>query len=183
MGLSISKLFKKPTNAMGILIVGLDRSGKSTILYRYKFQKFIQTDPTLGFNVEIFKYKNTDFTAWDMGVNNYRQLSNHYLSSTQGIVFVVDSNDSDRIEEAKNELHELLDRVGLPNALLLVFVNKQDLPNALGAPEMADRLGLYSLSNREWTIQSSSATTGEGLYAGLKWLSAKHEQRIQNQEK
>jgi signal recognition particle receptor subunit beta len=60
----------------------------------------------------------------------------------------------------------------LRDAVLLVFANKQDLPNAMNAAEITDKLGLHSLRQRHWYIQSTCATSGEGLYEGLDWLSS-----------
>lgn len=34
--------------------------------------------------------------------------------------------------------------------MLLVFANKQDLPNAMNAAEITDKLGLHSLRQRHW---------------------------------
>ena len=59
----------------------------------------------------------------------------------------------------------------LRDAALLVFANKQDLPNAMSVAEVTDKLGLHSLKNRKWYIQSTCATSGDGLYEGLDWLS------------
>lgn len=47
----------------------------------------------------------------------------------------------------------------------------QDLPNAMNAAEITDKLGLHSLRNRNWYIQATCATSGDGLYEGLDWLS------------
>ena len=47
----------------------------------------------------------------------------------------------------------------------------QDLPNAMNAAEITDKLGLHSLRNRQWYIQATCATSGDGLYEGLDWLS------------
>ena len=58
----------------------------------------------------------------------------------------------------------------LKDAVLVVFANKQDLPNAMSASEVADKLGLHSLRQRQWYFQSCCATTGDGLYNGLDWL-------------
>jgi ADP-ribosylation factor protein 1 len=44
---------------------------------------------------------------------------------------------------------------------LLVFANKQDLPNAMNAAEITDKLGLHSLRNRRWYIQTTCATSGK----------------------
>ena len=93
------------------------------------------------------------------------------FQNTQGIIFVVDSNDRDRINEARDELQRMLNEDELRNAILLVFANKQDLPNAMQAAEITDKLGLQNLRQREWYIQATCATTGDGLYEGLEWLS------------
>ena len=100
-----------------------------------------------------------------------RPLWRHYFQNTQGLIFVVDSNDRDRIGEARDELHRMLNEDELREAVLLVFANKQDLPNAMNAAEITDKLGLHSLRQRHWYIQSCCATSGEGLYEGLDWLS------------
>lgn len=46
----------------------------------------------------------------------------------------------------------------------------QDLPNAMNAAEITDKLGLHSLRHRNWYIQATCATSGDGLYEGLDWL-------------
>src|SRR5690349_3302598 len=94
------------------------------------------------------------------------------FQNTQGIIFVVDSNDRDRIGEARDELQRMLNEDELRDALLLVFANKQDLPNAMNAAEITDKLGLHSLRQRQWYIQATCATSGDGLYEGLEWLSS-----------
>ena len=100
-----------------------------------------------------------------------RPLWRHYFQNTQGLIFVVDSNDRDRVGEARDELQRMLNEDELRDAVLLVFANKQDLPNAMNAAEITDKLGLHSLRQRHWYIQSACATSGEGLYEGLDWLS------------
>lgn len=60
----------------------------------------------------------------------------------------------------------MLNEDELRDALLLVFANKQDLPNAMNAAEITDKLGLHSLSRRSWYIQATCATSGDGLYEG-----------------
>lgn len=94
------------------------------------------------------------------------------FQNTQGIIFVVDSNDRERIPEAREELQRMLNEDELRDALLLVFANKQDLPNAMNAAEITDKLGLHSLRQRQWFIQATCATSGDGLYEGLEWVCA-----------
>jgi ADP-ribosylation factor protein 1 len=140
-------------------------------------------------------------------------LWRHYYQNTQGLIFVVDSNDRDRIDagthhshlffhytsrkiphlvyksiyslvvnyffliQARDELHRMLNEDELRDSILLVFANKQDLPNAMSAAEMTDKLGLHGLRHRQWYIQACCATTGDGLYEGLDWLSATLQKR------
>ncbi|KAG5527233.1 hypothetical protein RHGRI_028212 [Rhododendron griersonianum] len=189
MGLTFTKLFSRlfAKKEMRILMVGLDAAGKTTILYKFKLGEIVTTIPTIGFNVETVEYKNISFTVWDVGgqdkcalimvnqrgvyITQIRPLWRHYFQNTQGLIFVVDSNDRDRVVEARDELHRMLNEDELRDAVLLVFANKQDLPNAMNAAEITDKLGLHSLRQRHWYIQSTCATSGEGLYEGLDWLS------------
>jgi ADP-ribosylation factor protein 1 len=158
---------------MRILMVGLDAAGKTTILYKLKLGEIVTTIPTIGFNVETVEYKNISFTVWDVGgQDKIRPLWRHYYQNTQGLIFVVDSNDKDRVGEAHDELHRMLSEDELREAIVLVFANKQDLPNAMSVAEVTDKLGLHSLQNRKWYIQATCATSGEGLFEGLDWLSA-----------
>ena len=175
MGLNWSKLFAGliGKKEMRILMVGLDAAGKTTILYKLKLGEIVTTIPTIGFNVETVEYKNISFTVWDVGgQDKIRPLWRHYFQNTQGIIFVVDSNDRDRIGEARDELQRMLNEDELRDALLLVFANKQDLPNAMNATEITEKLGLSALRQRTWDIQATCATSGDGLYEGLEWLSS-----------
>ncbi|KAF0036282.1 hypothetical protein F2P81_011594 [Scophthalmus maximus] len=145
---------------MRILMVGLDAAGKTTILYKLKLGEIVTTIPTIGFNVETVEYKNISFTVWDVGgQDKIRPLWRHYFQNTQGLIFVVDSNDRERVNEAREELMRMLAEDELRDAVLLVFANKQDLPNAMNAAEITDKLGLHSLRHRNWYIQATCATS------------------------
>lgn len=174
MGNIFANLFKGlfGKKEMRILMVGLDAAGKTTILYKLKLGEIVTTIPTIGFNVETVEYKNISFTVWDVGgQDKIRPLWRHYFQNTQGLIFVVDSNDRERVNEAREELMRMLAEDELRDAVLLVFANKQDLPNAMNAAEITDKLGLHSLRHRNWYIQATCATSGDGLYEGLDWLS------------
>merc|ERR1712061_75049 len=132
----------------------------------------ITTIPTIGFNVEVVQYKNISFTVWDIGgQDKIRRLWRHYYVGTQGLIFVIDSNDRDRVEDAREELTKVLDDDDMRGVVLLVLANKQDLPNSMSAAEVTEKLGLHTMRNRQWFIQSTCATTGDGLYEGLDWMS------------
>ncbi|CAK6441575.1 unnamed protein product [Pipistrellus nathusii] len=175
MGNIFANLFKGlfGKKEMCLLMVGLDTAGKTTILYKLKLDEILTTIPTKGFNVETVEYKNISFTVWDVGgQDKIRLLWHHYIQNTQGLIFVVDSNDRERVNEAREGLMRMLAEDELRDAVLLVFANKQDLPNAMNAAEITDKLGLHSLRHRNWYIQATCATRGDRLYEGLDWLSS-----------
>merc|ERR1719223_1719901 len=157
---------------MRILMVGLDAAGKTTILYKLKLGEVATTIPTVGFNVKEVQYKNINFTVWDVGgQDKIRKLWRYYYQNTQGLIFVVDSNDRDRIEDAREEIAKILSEDEMRDAVVLVFANKQDLPNSMPAAAVIEKLGLQSMQKRQWFVQSACATTGDGLYEGMDWMS------------
>ncbi|KAA8593280.1 hypothetical protein FQN60_009396 [Etheostoma spectabile] len=128
------------------------------VIISHIFSRFSSRTPVrilMGFNVETVEYKNISFTVWDVGGQHIiRPLWRHYFTNTQGMIFVVDSNDPERIKEAVDELHKMLEEDELRGVALLVFANKQDLPRAMS-----------------WSVQASCAVSGTGLVEGLDWLS------------
>jgi len=174
-----------------VVMVGLDAAGKTSILYKLKLGEVVSTIPTIGFNVETLEYKNVEFTVWDVGgQDKIRPLWRHYYQNTNAVIFVVDSTDEARLggsgEGAKagkggrvmasgtayEELHSMMQDDELRNAAVLVFANKQDLPGALSADKIANRLGMKQLRGREWHVQPCSAKSADGLYEGLDWMVA-----------
>ncbi|XP_072304619.1 ADP-ribosylation factor 4-like [Eucyclogobius newberryi] len=173
MGAILSQIFNKfiSKTPVRILMVGLDAAGKTTILYRMKLNEVVTTIPTIGFNVETVEYRNISFTVWDVGGQTIiRPLWRHYFTNTQGLIFVVDSNDPERIKDAAEELQRMLQEDELRGVALLIFANKQDLPHAMTTADITDALGLSAISN-PWLVQASCAVSGAGLAEGLDWLS------------
>jgi ADP-ribosylation factor protein 1 len=146
-------------------------AGKTTLLYKLKLGDRVDTVPTIGFNVESIQYRNVNFTVWDVGgQDKIRPLWKYYFNNAQGLIFVVDSNDRDRLAEARDELQRVLGEPELERVKVLVFADKQDLPRAVNVAEVTEKLGLASMRGRQWFVQGCCGTTGEGLHEGLDWL-------------
>ena len=175
MGKAFSKLFSSfgfGKKSYKVIMIGLDAAGKTTALYKLKLNETVTTIPTIGFNVETVSHKNVEFTAWDIGgQERLRPLWRHYFQGCDAVIFLVDSADRERFEEAKKEIHGVMEADELSDAVLLVYANKADMPNAATAAELTKELSLGSLKTKMWYIQPSVATTGDGLYEGLDWLS------------
>ncbi|KAK9012497.1 hypothetical protein V6N11_040545 [Hibiscus sabdariffa] len=120
----------------------------------------------LHFNLESARFE-VDSIRYHPTPTINLSLVEALFRNTQGLIFVANSNDRDRVVEARDELHRMLNEDELRDVVLLVFTNKQDLPNAMNAAEITGKLGLHSLCERHWYIQSTCATSGEGLYVGL----------------
>lgn len=174
MGIVVSRLLQAlfGLKEVRILILGLDNAGKTTILNQLKGTEEIATTiPTIGFNVETLQYKNIKFQVWDLGgQTSIRPYWRCYYPNTDAVIFVVDSTDKERLMIAKQELMAMLDEDELRDAILLVFANKQDQPEALGKETICERLGLTELRNRQWSIQETSAVQNKGLSEGFDWL-------------
>lgn len=54
-----------------------------------------------------------------------------YVVGTQGLIFVVDCADRDRIDEARTELHRIINDREMRDAIILIFANKQDLADGI----------------------------------------------------
>ena len=241
MGSFFAKALKKMTGKtqIRIILIGLDCAGKTTMMYNLKFTENILDKPCYQcFNVDSVEFGNISISSWDIGFRNTRMkpLYRHYYQNTQGIIFMVDSSDRERISDsifhhdeqinlltfgfirdqldknkslkmkwpielssmifeyckfipskywdpdgpnAKEELDDLLLEEELNGIPLLIYANKQDLPNAMSINEITNCLELNKIlqKNRKWHIQELIATTGDGMYEGLDWLSTVIEEK------
>ncbi|XP_076601781.1 ADP-ribosylation factor-like protein 14 [Chaetodon auriga] len=152
-----------------VLLLGLDNAGKSTLLYKMKHNACVGTVPTVGFNVEMMEARknrrNIVLTMWDVG--GQRKMREHWKGFHQDaatVVFVVDSSDTGRMEEARRELENTLRSEQLRSSPVVLLANKQDVDGALTATEIQDRFNLRKMcSDRDWFVQPCSASTGVGI--------------------
>jgi len=169
----LASLFSAGKQPARILCVGLDNSGKSTIINFLKPKKATSTEvvPTVGFSVEEFTKNNLSFTVFDMsGQGRYRNLWEHYYKEVGGIIFCIDSTDKIRMCVAKDELEALISHAELTNVPIVFFANKMDLPAALTPVECVKDLQLDHVTKHAWHIAASNALTGEGIDEGITWL-------------
>jgi small GTP-binding protein len=169
----MGSILGKTEPSMKIVMLGLDAAGKTMILYKASGQEVKTTIPTIGMNVETTSWSGNLVTVWDVGGRSpLRALYRHFLEGVKGFVFVIDSADRDRMDQAKDELHRMLQMMEdvCGKVPLLVFANKQDVPAAMTAAEVASSLGLHSLPHRSWFLQPCCAVMGDGLDHGFEWL-------------
>jgi len=156
---------------MRILMLGLDNAGKTTILKKFNGEDITAISPTLGFNIQTLEYKGFKLNIWDIGgQKSLRSYWRNYYETNDAVVWVVDSADSGRFGDCKNELLTLLQEEKLAGATFLIFANKQDLKGAISPDEIRKILDLDSIATHHWRIQPCSAVTGDGLSEGIDWV-------------
>ena len=104
------------------------------------------------------------------GQEKIRPLWRSYTRCTDGIIFVLDSSEEDKFEEAKVELLRTMKYQDNSNIPLLVLANKQDLQSAWSVEEVEEALGLNDLGSTLWHVEPSCSVTGEGLDTALDQL-------------
>lgn len=179
--LSIIKKTKQKEKEMRILLLGLDNAGKTTIVKKFCNQDTSTISPTLGFQITALQFMSYTLNIWDVGgQQSLRSYWRNYYESSDGIVWVVDSNDAGRLQDCKKELHSLLGEERLAGASLLIFMNKQDIPTALSKEEIAEILDVDAIreGKRHVHLEACSAQTGDGLLDGMTWMAADVSDRI-----
>ena len=171
--LTMLRKMKKSDTEPRLLILGLDNSGKTSILKNLSDEDPMTTNPTQGFNVKTIARSDCKINVWDIGGQKaIRSYWKNYYDETNCLVYVVDSADKRRMDEAGQELDELLKDEKLAAVPVLIFANKQDLATAMKPQEIGEVLNLAGIRDRRWQIQGCSAKTGDGLTEGLEWIMA-----------
>ncbi|CAL6053921.1 ADP-ribosylation_factor like protein 2a [Hexamita inflata] len=154
-----------------ILILGLDNSGKTTILRALANEDPTSIMPTQGFNAKSLVVSGQQLICFDVGgQKQIRNYWSHYFGDAKALVWVVDSADSRRLEEVAAELSLCIDDPKLAGVPLLVLANKQDLETSLKPSDICDKLGLWAIRDHPFQIQGCSAINKEGLQEGFDWV-------------
>ena len=136
--LSLLRKLKRSDSEARILVLGLDNAGKTTILKKLSEEDITHVMPTQGFNIKSLVHEGFKLNVWDIGgQKSIRPYWRNYFDNTDALVYVIDSADRQRVEEAGEELGKLLQEDKMGGIPLMVFANKQDLLNALTADEVS----------------------------------------------
>ena len=171
--LNLLRSMKRDEREARILVLGLDNAGKTTILKALSEEDITHIMPTQGFNIKSLVQEGFKLNVWDIGgQSTIRPYWRNYFDHTDALVYVVDSADKKRFEEARAELGSLINEEKLANVPCLVFANKVDLLQAAPIEDIVSMMNLGEITNRNWTIQACSAKSGEGLQEGMEWTIA-----------
>ncbi|KAH8284384.1 hypothetical protein KR018_011117, partial [Drosophila ironensis] len=191
----LRKLRPNPEKEARILLLGLDNAGKTTILKQLASEDITtvrikkaanwlrsplahkirsappQVTPTAGFNIKSVAADGFKLNVWDIGGQwKIRPYWKNYFANTDVLIYVIDCTDRARLPEAGSELFEMLMDNRLKQVPVLIFANKQDMPDAMSASEVAEKMSLVQLQGRTWEIKACTATDGAGLKEGMDWV-------------
>merc|ERR1712084_100263 len=111
---NLLRTLKRDDKEAGILVLGLDNSGKTTILKALSEENISTIMPTQGFNIKSLTQDGFKLNVWDIGGQKaIRPYWKNYYENTDGMVYVVDSSDEVRLQECVDELQALLAEEGL----------------------------------------------------------------------
>ncbi len=189
---------KIATPPKNVLVSGLDAAGKTTLLYKCHRLFRVNEEPSTEYQnfVQIeksnIKKANLVFHSVDAGGRDRSRyvLLNHMLPTLDGIIWVLDSNDRERMEEIFEEMDRFLfqrllskDEYLHKPVPILFLANKQDLPNAMSVSEINNKLLQYfgnkntshSKSDSikrsiQWMIAPCCATSGDGIIEAIDSL-------------
>eukprot|EP01088_Endostelium_zonatum_P022062 TRINITY_DN912_c0_g1_i1.p1 TRINITY_DN912_c0_g1~~TRINITY_DN912_c0_g1_i1.p1 ORF type:complete len:198 (-),score=41.60 TRINITY_DN912_c0_g1_i1:47-640(-) len=131
-------------------LVGLDNAGKSTMMNMLANGRLGSFKPSERANNETVRIGKVDFNTFDLGGQAaLRKGWKNYFVDIDVIVFVVDSADHARFQEAKIELEKLLVDKSLSQVPVLVLGNKVDLVDAASEEELRHHLGLIYTTGKQ----------------------------------
>lgn len=161
------------TKKLDIVVIGLENSGKTTLLSVLANGKPIETVPTIGLNVKVFKKGKVNMKCWDIGgQEQYRSEWSRYTKGCDVVLYVVDAAAPQKLSTAKKELHKLLDDGSIGTTPVLVLANKIDLPDHVGESELIDKLALNYVMDTPWMVLPISALHVTNIDQVVEWLTA-----------
>ncbi|XP_034758495.2 ADP-ribosylation factor-like protein 13B isoform X2 [Acipenser ruthenus] len=175
----ISKL-QEPVRQVTLLVVGLDNAGKTSTVNGILKEPPGDNAPTVGMVRTALKVDQFEVLLVELGGGvQARGLWKQHCGEAHGIVFVVDSSDTQRIKEARDLLTDMLRHPKVSRKPLLVLANKQDKASALLESELIEVLSLERLVNESRTlchIEPCSAIADVWRWSdrnrlkGVRWL-------------
>jgi len=168
-----------------LLFLGLDNAGKTSLLQMLKDGRMKQHVPTWLATSEELSIDKIQFTTFDLGGHlQARRVWKDYFPAVDAIVFLIDSVDRARLNEAKSELNSLLTDDQLSQCPILVLGNKIDDNRSVSEDELRHAMGLYGETTGKGNLMSKSNVPGrplelfmcsiakrQGYGEGFRWLS------------
>tara|TARA_B110000090_G_scaffold206955_1_gene257393 strand:+ start:63 stop:713 length:651 start_codon:yes stop_codon:yes gene_type:complete len=173
---NMGNLFQKLLNSfysknLEVVLVGLENSGKTTLVNVLAAGHPMETCPTIGLNVKVVKKGGVTMKCWDIGgQEQYRSEWGRYTRGCDVIIYVLDTFAVDKAATARRELHRLLEDRELATTPLLVLANKIDLEPHMSESDVIRELNLEYVTENPWLVLPISAVKQTNIDQVISWL-------------
>ena len=152
-----------------VVILGDSGVGKTSILFRYIFDKFDnQNLPTLGasFKSKVIMLPNENdaikLNLWDTaGQEKFKSLTRMYYQEADAALIVYDTTFMESFESAKNWVQDLRENANKPDILIALVGNKCDLTDKLEV--VFEEAHTFAKSIKAEIIKETSAKDNNGI--------------------
>ena len=161
-----------------VVIVGLDNAGKTTFLeqtkmrftHGYRMLNPLRITSTVGLNVGEIDIGSVRLNFWDLGgQEDLRSLWHQYFKDSHALIFVVDSCDVSRFEDAAKAFQQIMDSEAVQHMPVLVVCNKNDLEDCVSVEEIS-RITTDDRHVGDFALVPVSALQGLNVERCIRWL-------------
>ncbi|KAM7094946.1 ADP-ribosylation factor-like protein 13A [Ciconia maguari] len=139
---------QEPIRKVTLLVVGLDNAGKTSVILDIERALAGEVLPVAQPGQTRLRVDRFEVTLVDLpGGQRSRSAWRSHYGAAHGLLFILDSSDLARMEEARKVLSRVLSHPDVSGKPILLLANKQDAPAALLPCELIERLSLERLVN------------------------------------
>lgn len=169
--LGLLKRLKLQSKQIQICLLGLEGSGKTTIVRHLFNEPADDVRPSNGFEIRPLQIQDITISVYDVGGSQQnRSFWRNYFETSDVLIWVIDSTNRDKIEESRKELETLLQSDRNQSTPLLIVASKQDCQEPLSLQEISSYLGCCNDPRRQWNAIHCGNNDFSQLEKGLRWI-------------
>lgn len=154
-----------------IVLLGLDNAGKTSLLHLLRYGTFSQVCPTNFPQSDLLEMGGIRFRTFDLGGHKTaRMIWKDYLAEVDGLVYLVDSTDTERLALSKHELDRVLEDEEMNEVPVLILGNKIDIDGAVCEDELRELFCVGGDQEGRVQLFMCSVAKKFGYAEGFQWL-------------